>query len=60
MKRLTTLLLLFILTILIWGLFGFWRFNKETYISEKVLAKTKPFSVKLDIDLLKSLKPAYE
>ena len=60
MKRFIVLTLLFILTAVFWSASGFWQFDKEYYISKEVLAKVEPFSVKLDTELLKSLKPAYE
>lgn len=35
-------------------------FSSEKYIDEKVLELSMPFSVKIDVDLLNSLKPADE
>lgn len=35
-------------------------FSSEKYVDEKVLELSMPFSVKIDVDLLNSLKPADE
>jgi len=37
-----------------------WTFKKETYIDQKVLDLSMPLSVKIDTELLNSLKPANE
>lgn len=36
------------------------NFDRSKYIDEERLAKAYPISVRIDIDLIKSLGPAYE
>ena len=38
----------------------FWTYTEEEYLSKKVLEKTTPFSVTIDVEYLRSLDPAYE
>ncbi|OGC38804.1 hypothetical protein A3K42_01545 [candidate division WWE3 bacterium RBG_13_37_7] len=56
-------IILFLLTITVAVMFlmsGFWKFNEASYITKKVLAISTPLSVKLDVELIKSLNSAYE
>jgi len=60
MKRIVILVIVNIITLVFWAISGYKDFKRETYIPEKVLAFSRPISVKLNIGLIKSLKPAYE
>ncbi len=56
-------LVIFALTAVVLGLWltsKYWLFNKEDYISQKVLEISMPIDVKIDVDLINSLAPAYE
>jgi|GEM_PF-1721652 hypothetical protein len=56
----------FIFTSIILITFIVWLFslsssvNREDFIDEKVLAKSVPIDVKIDVELMKSLGSAYE
>ena len=60
MKNILVLALLTISVFLLWVTSGYWRFSREDYISEKVLDMSMPFDVKIDVELINSLVPAYE
>ena len=60
MKNILVLALLTISVFLLWVTSGYWRFSREEYISEKVLDMSMPFDVKIDVELINSLVPAYE
>ena len=46
--------------VLLWGLSFPRSVQRENFINEKVLAKTYPLNVRIDVDYIKSLRPAYE
>ena len=60
MKNILVLALLTTSVFLLWVTSGYWRFSREEYISEKVLDMSMPFDVKIDVELINSLVPAYE
>ena len=60
MKNILVLALLTISVFMLWITSGYWRFSREDYISEKVLEMSMPFDVKIDVELINSLVPAYE
>lgn len=60
MRNILVLALLTISVFLLWITSGYWRYNRDDYISEKVLEMSMPFDVKIDIELINSLVPAYE
>lgn len=37
-----------------------WGFDSGNFYSKEVLAKSTPINVRIDVDLIKSLSPAYE
>lgn len=53
-------LFLTILALVVLVLAGTSKFDKEFYISKKVLEMSTPLGVTIDIQALKSLSPAYE
>ena len=60
MKNILLLALLTISVFMLWITSGYWKFSREDYISEKVLEMSMPFDVKIDVELINSLVPAYE
>jgi hypothetical protein len=52
--------ILFILTLFMWMSSQFWGFSREEYLSQKVLELSTPINVKIDLQLLEKLSPAYE
>lgn len=60
MKKFILFISIIIFALLSW-LFSFNRkLDREYYLNEKVLAKIYPIDVTIDLDLIKSLNPAYE
>lgn len=60
MKNFWLLLSLVIFSLLCWLFSSSLIFDSSKYFSKEVLAKSTPINVRIDVDLLKSLSPAYE
>ena len=60
MKKMSIILVLSIFGLFLFFISNFWVFSKDYYITKKVLELSTPFSVKIDIAFLQSLKPANE
>jgi len=45
---------------LLWGLSFPRSVKRDDFVNEKVLAKTYPLNVRIDVDYIKSLEAAYE
>lgn len=60
MKKFFVILTIFIFSCLLGLLSGFWKFNKQDYLSDKVLDIAVPINGTIDTELFKSLLPAYE
>jgi hypothetical protein len=60
MIRFFLLLAAFILVCMFWLGSNPGGFKRENYVSQKVLEYAKPFDVKIDTQVLNSLKPANE
>lgn len=60
MKQFILFILIVLLASIAWVFSLNEKLDREYFLNEKVLAKTYPIDVKIDLDLIKSLKPAYE
>ncbi|HAI62933.1 TPA: hypothetical protein DCL89_01770 [candidate division WWE3 bacterium] len=60
MKRLFITTLCFVLAGLFWLVFGNQSVNRDKYITQNILDMSRPIDVTIDIEFLRSLKPAYE
>jgi hypothetical protein len=60
MKKFFALLVLFILVSIFGLISNFWHFDKRSYLDDKVLDMASPVDGTIDIELFKSLVPAYE
>ncbi|KKS02402.1 MAG: hypothetical protein UU55_C0015G0009 [candidate division WWE3 bacterium GW2011_GWC2_41_23] len=59
MKRLFITTLCFVLAGLFWLVFGNQSVNRDKYITQNILDMSRPIDVTIDIEFLRSLKPAY-
>jgi hypothetical protein len=60
MKKFFIFISLILFAFLLWGLSFPRSFNVTDYVTEEILAKSTPINVRIDVDLMKSLSPAYE
>ena len=60
MKKLIATTILILLTFALWIMSTPLAYVEETYYSKSVLDMSLPLNVNIDIDLVKSLDPAYE
>ena len=60
MKKLIATTILILLTCVLWVMSKPLSYVEETYYSKSVLDMSLPLNVNIDIDLVKSLDPAYE
>ena len=60
MRNFIIFIILIVATFVFWVLSFPRSFNRDTYMNEETLAKSYPISVKIDVDLIKSLGSAYE
>jgi hypothetical protein len=60
MKKSIYLMIFCVFVALLGGFSRYWVFDRSKLIVKEVLAKSQPFSVKLDVDFVESLDPAYE
>lgn len=60
MKNLIILLILSTTVFGLWLSSKYWVFLRSDYISEKTLEMAMPINVKIDVELINSLSPAYE
>lgn len=60
MKAFYAMLLLAIAVTVLWINSGLWGFDREMYLSKKVLELSVPFNVKINVEFLQSLQPANE
>lgn len=60
MKTFLPALIATLLALLLWWESDFESFSRDKYLSEKVLELSYPINVKIDLELLEQLGPAYE
>lgn len=60
MKKFFIFISLILFVFLLWGLSFPRSFDATKYVTEEILAKSTPINVRIDVDLMKSLSPAYE
>lgn len=60
MKKFFIFISLILFVFLLWGLSFPRGFDSTKYVTEEILAKSTPINVRIDVDLMKSLSPAYE
>ncbi len=60
MKRLLITAVFFVVAGVFWILSGNQNVNRDKYITQNILDMSRPIDVTIDIEFLRSLKPAYE
>ena len=60
MKRLLITAVFFVVAGGFWILSGNQNVNRDKYITQNILDMSRPIDVTIDIEFLRSLKPAYE
>lgn len=60
MKRLLITTVFFVTAGIFWFLSGNQNVNRDKYITQNILDMSRPIDVTIDIEFLRSLKPAYE
>ncbi|AHB40590.1 TPA: hypothetical protein DHW62_02620 [candidate division WWE3 bacterium] len=60
MKRLLITTAFFVVAGGFWIFFGDQNVNRDKYITQNILDMSRPIDVTIDIEFLRSLKPAYE
>jgi len=60
MKKFYIFIFIIFFTLLLWLLSFPRTFDENNFVNQEVLAKSYPINVRIDIDLMKSLSPAYE
>ena len=60
MKVFIPVVIAFSLAVFLWMDSEMRDFSREKYLPEKVLELSHPINVKIDVDLLRNLNPAYE
>ena len=60
MKKIILLIISTIIVAFFWSISGSKTFDRSRYITQEVLDTSVPIDVKIDLELINSLAPAYE